>query len=124
MSGGNADERLRTQVERVRALVLRRHGLPTTMASQRTDYRVRVDDVAQLSTVSAHWGIASDVPFVGSVIVLWRRAIRIVLRWYINPIVEQQNRFNHAVVRALVDLQMENDELRAQVAACQVKNEQ
>jgi hypothetical protein len=43
--------------------------------------------------------------------------MRIGLRWYINPIVEQQNLFNEAAVTALYDLQLENERLRDEIAA-------
>jgi hypothetical protein len=33
-----------------------------------------------------------------------KRLVRLLLRWYINPIVEQQNRFNSAVARSLVEM--------------------
>jgi hypothetical protein len=77
--------------------------------------RSPLDDVQRLATVNAHWGIASDLPIVGRFLVLFRRVLRIGLRWYINPIVDQQNAFNDAVVRALHDLETENEKLRAQL---------
>jgi hypothetical protein len=77
--------------------------------------RSPLEDVQRLATVNAHWGIASDLPVVGRFLVLFRRILRIGLRWYINPIVDQQNAFNDAVVRALHDLQTENEKLRAQM---------
>jgi hypothetical protein len=80
--------------------------------------------VAQLARVSAHWGIASNAPLVGPLLVYWRRALRIMLRWYINPIVEQQNAFNQAVSRALFDLQSENEELRIELAGRRANGEQ
>ena len=46
---------------------------------------------------------------------LGKRAIRILLRWYINPIVEQQNEFNAAILRALYELESELHALRADV---------
>ena len=42
----------------------------------------------------------------------FQRVLRIGLRWYINPIVEQQNAFNDAAVAALFELEMENQRLR------------
>ena len=30
--------------------------------------------------------------------------VRVLLRWYINPIVEQQNRFNSATARAITEI--------------------
>jgi hypothetical protein len=114
-SASDADERVRTQVDRIRRLVLDRHGVADS-TEDTGSHRPRIDDVSRLATVTAHWGISSAVPLFGPFIVYWRRVVRILLRWYINPIVEQQNRFNQAVVRALFDLQLENDELRAELA--------
>ncbi|MCG8350800.1 MAG: hypothetical protein MI924_23765 [Chloroflexales bacterium] len=48
--------------------------------------------LAERQTVSAHWAIRNIAP-----IGLSKRMIRQYLRWYINPIVEQQNAFNAAV---------------------------
>ncbi|MGD8820057.1 MAG: sulfotransferase domain-containing protein [Anaerolineae bacterium] len=44
-----------------------------------------------------------------------QKTIRLMLRWYINPIVEQQNRFNTAVVEAL-------DEMWEQLRSLQEEN--
>lgn len=74
-----------------------------------------VDEAARLCVVNAHWGIATDTPVIGAALVYARRTMRIGLRWYINPIVEQQNEFNEAVVRALHELKAENDDLRARL---------
>lgn len=107
---------LREQAQRIRAAVLARHGLAPDAPLPGGSRPARVDDVARLARVTAHWGIASNTPVVGPLIVVWRRALRIMLRWYINPIVEQQNAFNQAAARALFDLQAENDELREALA--------
>jgi O-antigen chain-terminating methyltransferase len=41
---------------------------------------------------------------VGHVLAYAKRVVRLLLRWYINPIVEQQNLYNSAVARTLVEL--------------------
>ena len=110
-----ARDALHVQVERVRAALLERHGYAPGMQLPRDLARSPLEDVQRLATVSAHWGIVSDLPVVGGALVLFRRALRIGLRWYINPIVDQQNAFNDAVVRALHDLHNENEKLRAQL---------
>jgi hypothetical protein len=114
MSAGR--ESLQFQVERVRAALLDRHGYKPGMELPRDLSRSPLEDVQRLATVSAHWGIASDIPVIGTILVLFRRVLRILLRWYINPIVDQQNAFNDAVVRALYELQSENEKLRAQLS--------
>jgi hypothetical protein len=66
--------------------------------------RQSVDEVNDLWFVSAHLPITWRVPGVGTAVAYAKRAARVLLRWYINPIVEQQNRFNSAVARALVEV--------------------
>jgi hypothetical protein len=112
-----ARDALQVQVERVRAALLARHGYSPGMELPRELAQSPLEDVQRLATVSAHWGIASDLPVVGRMLVLFRRSLRIMLRWYINPIVDQQNAFNDAVVRALYELQGENDKLRTRLEA-------
>ena len=111
-----ARDALQLQVERVRSALLERHGYQPGMELPRDVARSPLEDVQRLATVTAHWGIASDLPVVGRFLVLFRRVLRIGLRWYINPIVDQQNAFNDAVVRALHELQTENETLRSQLA--------
>lgn len=45
---------------------------------------------------------------------LAQKIVRRLLRWYINPIVEQQNQFNAAVVRALDELSEQLSQLEAE----------
>lgn len=47
-------------------------------------------------------------------VALLQKAVRRLLRWYINPIVEDQNRFNAAVARAIDALAQENKQLWAE----------
>jgi hypothetical protein len=110
------DEHICTQVERIRVAVAARHGV-TGDALDADSQAPRLDDVARLATITAHWGITSDARLIGPLIVYWRRAVRLLLRWYINPLVEQQNSFNQAVVRALFDLQVEYEDVRAELAS-------
>jgi hypothetical protein len=70
-----------------------------------------VRDAADLSSVSAHLPLQSMLPIVGPLIVLVQRLLRLGLRWYINPIVEQQNAFNDSVVRAVTELELKQSEL-------------
>ncbi len=51
------------------------------------------------------------------IVAFLQKVVRRSLRWYINPIVEEQNRFNAAVVRALDALAQENAQLRAEIQA-------
>lgn len=66
--------------------------------------RQSVDEVNDLWFVSAHLPITWRVPGIGTAVAYLKKATRVLLRWYINPIAEQQNRFNSAVARALVEV--------------------
>jgi hypothetical protein len=44
-----------------------------------------------------------------------QKIVRYLLRWYINPIIEEQNQFNAAVEAALTALARENAQLRAEL---------
>src|SRR5215216_4619933 len=66
------------------------------------ELRKSADAVNDTWFVSAHLPVTWDLPVVGRLGSYVKRLVRILLRWYINPIVEQQNRFNSAVARAIV----------------------
>lgn len=101
------------QAERIRAAIRSRHGFAGEDDVPPLGESGAIEEAAGLSRINAHWGLASSVPVVGPVVVLVQRVMRIGLRWYINPIVDQQNAFNEASVRALYELRAENDALRA-----------
>jgi hypothetical protein len=70
----------------------------------RTDLPAALLETRRLARVSSHWNIAWPVWPKGvlpKAQALAQKVIRGLLRWYIDPIVEQQNRFNSAVVQAL-----------------------
>lgn len=66
--------------------------------------RKSADAVNDTWFVSAHLPVTWDLPVVGRLGSYTKRLVRILLRWYINPIVEQQNRFNSSVARAIVEI--------------------
>ncbi len=68
------------------------------------ELRKAVDELNDAWFVSAHLPITWETPVVGRLGAYTKRIMRIMLRWYINPIVEQQNRFNSAATRAAVEL--------------------
>ena len=75
-----------------------------------------LDEIELRRVVSAHW------PLVGKtvpqrVVALINKLVRRYLRWYINPIVEQQNAANAATTVALLALIRLDAERRAQVAS-------
>jgi len=69
-----------------------------------TELRKAVDELNDHWFVSAHLPMTWDTPLVGRLGSYTKRVVRILLRWYINPIVEQQNRFNAVTARAAVEL--------------------
>jgi len=68
------------------------------------ELRKSADAVNDTWFVSAHLPVTWDLPVVGRLGAYTKRLVRILLRWYINPIVEQQNRFNSSVARAIVEI--------------------
>ena len=64
------------------------------------DLQRSLDEIELHRVVSAHWPlIGTNLP--QAMIALVNKLVRRYLRWYINPIVEQQNAYNDAVARAL-----------------------
>ena len=64
------------------------------------DLQRSLDEIELHRVISAHW------PLIGHslperAVALVNKLVRRALRWYINPIVEQQNAYNDAVARAL-----------------------
>jgi hypothetical protein len=55
--------------------------------------------------------ITWDLPVVGRLGSYIKRTVRVLLRWYINPIVEQQNRYNQSVARSVVALHAYSERL-------------
>ncbi len=64
------------------------------------DLRRSLDEIELHRVVSAHWPLDARTPFQ-RVIALFNKIVRRMLRWYINPIIEQQNAYNDAVARTL-----------------------
>jgi hypothetical protein len=68
------------------------------------ELRRSADAVNDTWFVSAHLPITWDLRVAGRLGAYTKRLVRLLLRWYINPIVEQQNRFNSATARAIVEI--------------------
>ena len=85
-------------------------------------------ELERWSSVNAHLPLPARGP-LGAALALSRRTARYLLRWYINPIVEQQNHFNAAATSldALDDarlrqLEREVRDLRARVATLEARD--
>jgi hypothetical protein len=85
------------------------------------ELRDAVAEVEALRAVSAHWPLTWRTPRERAAVFV-QRVIRRALRWYIAPIVEQQNAYNNAVARALTLLLQSHEQLAAQVQ--QLTNDQ
>ncbi len=114
MSTDNDMQRVTEQVQRIRQALLAHHGIEDESEVPAGEERA-VSAAARHARVNAHWGLTSEVPVFGPFIVLIRRTLRIALRWYINPIVEQQNQFNDSVVRALNQLEADIEHMKQPV---------
>jgi hypothetical protein len=64
------------------------------------DLQRGLDEIELYRVVSAHWPLIGK-SFPQRAVALVNKLVRRYLRWYINPIVEQQNAYNDAVARTL-----------------------
>src|SRR6188768_2409595 len=79
------------------------------------DLRRSLDEIELHRVVSAHWPLlGKTVP--QRIVALVNKLVRRYLRWYINPIVEQQNAYNDAVARVLRLLAEAYGDLGEQIA--------
>ncbi len=74
------------------------------------------EEIEIARVVSAHWPLEGRTPYERGW-ALVNKVVRRYLRWYINPIVEQQNAYNDASARAIRLLIEQNAELRRELAA-------
>jgi hypothetical protein len=85
------------------------------------ELRDAVAEVEALRAVSAQWPLTWRTPRQ-RVEVFVQRVIRRALRWYIAPIVEQQNAYNNAVARTLTLLLQSHEQLAADVQKLNMKD--
>lgn len=70
------------------------------LSAAETELQRSLDEIELHRVVSAHWPLrARSLP--ERLVNLVNKVVRRLLRWYINPIVEQQNAYNDAVARSL-----------------------
>jgi hypothetical protein len=79
------------------------------------ELRRALDEIELHRVISAHWPLLGRT-LPQRAIALVNKLVRRYLRWYINPIVEQQNAYNDAVARTLRLLAAAYVELGEQVA--------
>lgn len=88
---------------------------PITQSALELQLQRNAEQLEITRVISAHWPLESRSPYERAINLI-NKVVRRALRWYINPIVEQQNAFNEVAARAL-RLQIEAyAELRAQLA--------
>ena len=69
------------------------------------------------ATIEMEFHSGSARPLVGAAIRLTKRAVRRSLRWYVKPMMEQQSRFNHAILDTVEQLRMHDEQLRTDLLA-------
>jgi hypothetical protein len=119
-----ADDAIRTDIDDVaetlaqlKAAVRRNAGKSASYNEVGTSAANELTQLADLAVISAHLPVSWSAPLVGRAIALSKRATRVLLRWYINPIVDQQNSFNEELVRVIASLEERLHELERELAA-------
>ncbi len=122
------DEQVAEVLDAVRARVRQRlldaQGEEQAVADQTArELQAAIQDVNINARVNSHLPLLWEDPLVGRLRSIVQRIVRRLLRWYINPIVDQQNNFNAAAARALTLLATENARLRRELGALQTRLE-
>ena len=76
------------------------------------DDEVGITRLRTPATVEIEFPSGSDRRVVGPAVRFAKRIVRRGLRWYVKPIIDQQNRFNHAVLDLAERLRLQNEQLR------------
>jgi hypothetical protein len=79
------------------------------------DLRRLLTEVEATRVVSVHWPLQGET-LPQRVIAMVNKVVRRYLRWYINPIAEQQNAANDSIVRTLHGLVSTVEEQQAEIA--------
>lgn len=106
-------EALRAEVRAQRRELERGEGTEESLLAR--ELRHCSEQLEITRVVSAHWPLEGRTLYERGW-ALVNKLVRRYLRWYINPIVEQQNAYNDVSARALRLLIEENVELRARLA--------
>lgn len=110
---------LMTRVETALARARRRTGGggPTIFIHREGDDEIGIARLRTTATVQIEFPSGSARPVVGPAVRFAKRVVRRGLRWYVQPIVKQQNRFNHSVLDLAERLRLQNEQLRNQLEA-------
>ena len=107
---------LRTEVRAARGLLDDSSAHTSPAGIDADELRAAIAEVEALRAVSAHWPLTWRTPRQ-RIEVFAQRLIRRGLRWYVEPIVQQQNAYNNAVARALQLLADAYRQLATEVAS-------
>ena len=70
----------------------------------------RMARLRSMATIRTEFHSGSARPVVGAAVRLAKRVVRRSLRWYVDPIMEQQTRFNHAVLDVVDQLRLQQEQ--------------
>ena len=76
---------------------------------------VNLDLVSRNWELDGEFEIGTQRRWCGGLVVAFKRTLRSMLRWYINPLVHQQRKFNMLVTRTLNDLSNNLDQISRRV---------
>ena len=102
-------------LETIRASVRRKAGYTSATDVPTAQRSHALTELSDLAVISAHLPVSWSTPVVGRAVAYSKRGMRLLLRWYINPIVEQQNAFNEALVRTIASLEDRLHEIERQL---------
>ena len=106
---------LREEIAARRATLAAHDAAQSTLTSLEQQLQQCAEQLEITRIVSAHWPLESTNPIQRGVFLI-HKIVRRGLRWYINPIVEQQNAFNETATRTLRLLIEAHSELRHELA--------
>ncbi|MBA3470522.1 MAG: hypothetical protein H0T53_12860 [Herpetosiphonaceae bacterium] len=89
--------------------------VPLEPAMSDVDLRRLLAEVEATRVVSVHWPLQGQT-LPQKIMAAVNKLVRRYLRWYINPIAEQQNNANDAIVRTLHGLVTTIEEQHAEIA--------
>jgi len=106
---------LREEIAARRAMLAAHDAAQSTLTSLERQLQQCAEQLEITRVVSAHWPLESTNLIQRGVFFI-HKVVRRGLRWYINPIVEQQNAFNETATRTLRLLIEAHSELRRELA--------
>jgi len=111
------DASIESTAQRLRQIIddaRRRHASNLSGADIPPASAAALYDIQRRMVVREHWDIHWPPGLLPKTIALYHKIMRRLLRWYINPIVSQQNEFNMATLRAIQAILSEMQDLRTE----------